>query len=279
MSITTSGTRISSNQRVPFDVILASGSTSENDTNDEISLSVLALVDVDAFSTGTVCTITASSSTVTGPTNVFQKVKVGDRVTTLAGGGTVTLPTPGTFTISVATFNGEKFLKYTGTPTLPKAGDGIAGTGIAVGSKVTKVDTVNKYIYLDLANTESTVAATPITATVSPLLRVATKANDQSITLNTAFGGTGTSVVANLTFNPEPFYATFYTVVFDHTRSADVLSIKPTGYIFDGTLAFDSAGIGSDGLAITSGAAKTLGSTSINTDTFFGNARVARTAI
>lgn len=278
MPISTSGTRTSSVQRVPFTILFDAGKTSINDTEDTISLDVLVQVDVPAFTTGTVCSLAASSPNISGTTDTFKDVRVGDKVTAIGSSGSVTLPTPATFTIALATFNGLDFLVYTGTPTLPKAGDSISGTGIGASAKVVKVDTVTKRIYVDVVSTESTLDGAPITATVSPLLRVITKTSNQAIVLNANFTGTGSAASASVTFNPEPFYASLYTIELDHIRNSsnDSINVQAKAYVQSGLLAYDASGIGGDGLAYTSGVASNMGSVSFNSDTFFTNARVAR---
>ena len=271
------GTRTSSVQNVPFDFTLSDLPTVGNDTTDSFYLPVVAKNTTPTPFTITGQTLVSAGAVFTPNAGDFAKIRVGDIVSAVSA-GTVTIPSPSTYTRTAHVYHTLNFIVLTGSSTLPKDGDGISGTGIASGAVVTRVDVATRTVYLDLANTESSVLASPVTITVTPLVRVtALNTTTRQVTLSANFAGTGTDVAGSVTFTPSPFDPVLYFIEGRHTRSGNTLTGNYNVYRQTGLLAFDALGTGTDATDLTSVTATALGSFTIDTDAYFLNARVART--
>lgn len=272
------GTRTSSIQTVPFEFTLSDLPTVGNDSTDSFYLPVVAKNTTATAFTLTGQTLVSGGAVFTPNAEDFAKIRVGDVVSAVSA-GTVNIPSPSTYTRTAHIYHSLNFIVLTGTSSLPKDGDGISGTGIASGAKVTRVDTATRTVYLDLANTESSVLASPVTITITPLVRVTgLNTTTRVVTLSANFAGTGTDVAGSITFTPNPFDPVIYFIEGRHTRSGNILTGNYNVYRQTGLAAFDALGTGTDATDLSTVTATTLGSFTIDTDSYFLNARVARSA-
>ena len=274
--VSTTGTRPSITERVSFAFSLVDLPTVGNDTTDSFYIPVCFKDLAGSQFAVTPVNINSATATFTPSAGDFAKIRVGDKVASLASAGTVLVPAPGTYTRPCDTFVGLNFIHVTGASSLPKTGEGVSGAGIPASTTVTRVDTVNRYVYVNNASTESTVAASPATITFQPVARVITKNTSTGVvTLSHNFAGTSSAVGATINLLPATFQGTAYLLEVIHTRNADVLTAQIKAYPQNGLLAYDN-GNGVDGVDTTSVTPQVVGGTFLNTDTYFTNARVNR---
>lgn len=278
VSISTTGTRTSATVVVPVTIPIGDLPTVSNDTTDSFYLPVTYRNFAPTPFTLTGQTVVSGTATFTPSAQDFAQLRVGDIISAVSA-GTVNIPSPSTFTRTAHVYHSLDFIVLTGSSALPKDGDAISGTGIGAGAVVTRVDTATRTVYLSVANTESSVLATPVTITVTPAVRVtALNTTTREVTLNANFAGTGTDVSGSITFTPSSFSAVLYYLEAVHTATTvDRLNVAVRAYPQTGALAFDAAGTGTDGTTITSVNPTPIGSFFINTDNYLTNARKPRT--
>lgn len=277
VSISTTGTRTSATLSVPLTINIGVLPAVGNDTTDSLYLPVVYRDFTPTSFVLTGQTVVSGAATFTPSTIDFANLRVGDIVSAVSA-GTVTIPSPATFTRTAKVYEGLDFIVLTGTSALPKDGDAISGTGIGSGAIVKRVDTASRTVYLTVVNTESSVVASPVTITVTPAVRItALNTTTRLVTLNANFAGTGTDVAGSLTFTPSPFDAVLYYLECVHTATTvDRLNIAVRTYSQTGTLAFDADGTGTDDTTLASVGQQPVGNFFINTDTFLTNARKPR---
>ena len=273
------GFRTSSVENVAFNFTLSDLPTVGNDTTDSFYIPVVVKNITPSPFTLTAQTFVSGSATFTPLAIDFARLRVGDVVSAVTA-GTVNIPVGTTFTRTAHVYHSQSFIVLTGVTALPKDGDAISGTGIAASAKVVGIDTATRTVYLDLPNTESSVLATPVTVTVTPLVRIITlNPTTRLVTLSHNFAGTGTDVSGSATITPNPFDPAIYHIEGAHTRNGNTLTATYRVFRQTGLLAFDSLGTGTDTSTLDPVLATSLGSFTVNTDDYFSNARVARTSV
>ena len=272
------GIRTSSVENVPFNFTLSDLPTVGNDTTDSFYIPVVVKNLIPTPFTFVGQTFVSGGAIFTPSVIGFAKLRVGDVLSSITA-GTVSIPVGTTYTRPSHVYHSQSFIVMTGSTTLPKDGDSVSGTGIAASAKVVGIDVASRTVYLDLPNTESSVLASPVTVTVTPLVRVTVlNATTRQVTLSHNFAGTGTDVSGTGVFTPNPFDAVAYHVEGTHTRAGNILTVDYKVYRQTGSLAFDSLGTGTDTSLPSSVSSLQLGSFVLNTDDYFLNARVARSA-
>ena len=273
------GIRTSSVENVAFNFTLSDLPTVGNDTTDSFYIPVVVKNITPTPFTLTGQTFVSGGATFTPSVIDFARLRVGDIVSAVTA-GTVNIPVGTTFTRPSHVYHSQNFIVMTGATVLPKDGDAVSGTGIAASAKVVGVDAVTRTVYLDLPNTESSVLATPVTVTVTPLIRVITlNPTTRLTTLSHNFAGTGTDVSGSATITPNPFDPVIYNIEGVHTRANNTLTATYRVFRQTGLLAFDALGTGTDTTTLDPLLATSLGSFTVNTDDYFSNARVNRTAV
>ena len=277
VSISTTGSRTSATLSVPVTIDIGVLPAVGNDTTDSLYLPVVYREFQTTAFTLTGQTVVSGTATFTPSAEDFAKLRVGDIVSAVSA-GTVTIPSPSTFTRTAKVYEGLDFIVLTGSSSLPKDGDAISGTGIGSGAVVKRVDTATRTVYLSVVNTESSVVASPVTITVTPVVRIASlNTTTRLVTLNANFTGTGTDVSGSLTFTPSPFAAVLYYLEAVHTATTtDRLNIAVRAYLQTGALAYDLNGTGTDATSISTVTPQPVGTFFINTDTYLTNARKPR---
>lgn len=210
-------------------------------------------------------TATASSATITGLTGAFDNVRVGDKVAFVTGGTFTAIS--GT-AISVIAVSGETTLHYTGA-LAPSIGSIVTGTPIAANSKVIRLDTGRKLIYLNNAVTAD--IATSDTITFTPAVKVLSK-TATTLVLNTTVATVGTG---GLTITPIPYDATYYLLRLAHS-STTKNQLRVAGYIHpaDGTLSYASSN-GYDTVDKVNTTGLSFGAINIDFNKFLETARTA----
>jgi hypothetical protein len=147
------------------------------------------------------CTLTSTQTKISGTTGAFDNVRVGDVVTSTSTG---TLTAKSTVTINACYV--VKLLSYIIYPDTAdisgiKAGDAVTGTGIGADCLVDKIDTVNRIIYLTVANTAA--GANNITFTppvrVTAVRKSTATANANQIDIDTTVATTGAASTVVIT--------------------------------------------------------------------------------
>lgn len=275
--LSTSGTRPSITERVSFPFSLTDLPTVGDDTLDSFYIPVCFKNSAGSAFAVTTVNFSSGSATFTPSAGDLAKLRVGDRVASLASSGTVLVPAPSTYTRPCDTFVGLNFIRVTGVSSLPKTGEVVTGAGIPASTSVTRVDVANRIAFLNNNTTEGTVAASPATITFQPIARVLTiNTSTGLVTLSHNFAGSSSAVGATINFQPATFQGTAYLLEVIHTRANDVLTAQVKAYPQTGLLAFDN-GNGADAVILASVSPQVVGGTFINTDTYFTNARVVRT--
>lgn len=277
VSISTTGSRTSATLSVPVTIDIGVLPAVGNDTTDSLYLPVVYREFTTTPFTITGQTVVSGAATFTPSAEDFARLRVGDIVSGVSAGN-VLIPSPATYTRTARVYNNLNFIVLTGTNSLPKDGDAISGTGIGVGAVVTRVETDTRTVYLSVVNTESSLAASNVTITVTPVVRVASlNSTTRLVTLNANFAGTGTDVSGSITFTPSPFAAVLYYLEAVHTATTvDRLNVAIRTYPQTGSLAYDVNGTGTDASLITSVSAQPVGNFFLNTDTYLTNARKPR---
>jgi hypothetical protein len=277
VSISTTGTRTSATLSVPVTLTIGDLPTVGNDTTDSFYLPVIYKDFAPTPFVLTGQTVVSGAATFTPSAEDFARLRVGD-VMSAVSAGTVSIPSPSTFTRTAKVYNGLDFIILTGSNSLPQDGDAISGTGIAGGATVVRVDTATRTVYLSAVNTESSLAASNVTITVTPVARIASlNTTTRLVTLNGNFAGTGTDVSGSLTFTPSGFNPVLYYLEAVHTATTvDRLSVALKVYPQTGALAYDANGTAYDVSTISSVGATPVGNFFINTDTYLTNARKPR---
>lgn len=277
VSISTTGSRTSATLSVPVTIDIGVLPAVGNDTTDSLYLPVTYRNFAPTSFTVTGQTVVSGTATFTPSVEDFARLRVGDIVSAVSA-GTVNIPSPSTFTRTAKVYEGLDFIVLTGVSALPKDGDAISGSGIGVGAIVRRVDTATRTVYLTVANTESSLAASPVTITVTPAVRIVSlNTSTRLVTLNGNFTGTGTDVSGSLTFTASSFDAVLYYLECVHTASTvDRLNIAVRAYLQTGSLAYDVNGTGTDASTISTVAPQPVGTFFINTDTYLTNARKPR---
>lgn len=278
VSISTTGSRTSSTLDVPITLPIGANDPIADDMAKTLYVPiVLSGFQATPFSlTGQ--TIIAGQTTFTLLAADFAKLRVGDVLTGITG-TTVTIPSPSTYTRTANTFAGLNFIVITGSSSLPLVGDTVTGSTIDGTYTVTSVDPNTRRVYLSDLPVESTLAASPITVTFTPPVRIVSlNATTLQVTLNSTFTGTGTDTNSTLAFTPLAFSPVLYYLEAVHTATTpDRLNITVKAYSQDGTQAFDATGIGTDGTSRSTVRPSIVGSLFINTDSYLTNARKPRT--
>lgn len=277
VSISTTGSRTSATLSVPVTIDIGVLPAVGNDTTDSLYLPVVYREFTTTPFTITGQTVVSGAATFTPSAEDFARLRVGDIVSAVSA-GTVLIPSPATYTRTARVYNNLDFIVLTGTNSLPKDGDAISGTGIGVGAVVTRVETDTRTVYLSVPSTESSLAASNVTITVTPVVRVASlNSTTRLVTLNANFAGTGTDVSGSITFTPSPFAAVLYYLEAVHTATTvDRLNVAVRTYPQTGSLAYDVNGTGTDASLVTSVNAQPVGSFFLNTDAYLTNARKPR---
>lgn len=277
VSISTTGSRTSATLAVPVTLTIGDLPTVGNDTTDSFYLPVTYRDFSPTAFTLTGQTVVSGAATFTPVALDFAKLRVGDIVSAVSA-GTVTIPAPATYTRPAKVYNALDFIVLTGVQSLPQDGDAISGTGIAGGAVVTRVDTATRTVYLSAVNTESSLAASNVTITVTPVVRIASlNTTTRLVTLNGNFAGTGTDVAGSLTFTPSPFNPVLYYLEAIHTATTvDRLNVTVRAYLQTGALAYDVNGTAYDASTIASTTAQPVGNFFINTDAYLTAARKPR---
>ncbi len=277
VSISTTGSRTSATLSVPVTIDIGDLPTVGNDTTDSLYLPVVYRNFTATPFVLTGQTVVSGAATFTPSVEDFAKLRVGDVVSAVSA-GTVTIPSPSTYTRTAHVYHGLDFIVLTGSSTLPKDGDGISGTGIGSGAVVNRVDTATRTVYLSVASTESSLVGSPITITITPLVRIsALNTTTRQVTLSANFAGTGTDVSGSLTFTPQAIHSVLYYLEAVHSATTvDRLNIAIRAYIQTGALAYDATGTGTDSTTISSVTAVPVGTFFINTDSYLSNARKPR---
>lgn len=272
------GVRTSSVQTVPFNFTMSDLPTVGNTSDESFYLPITAKDTVATPFTLLGQTVVSSTATFTPSITDFAKLRIGDVVSAVTG-GTVTIPVSSTLSRTAHVYHSQNFVVFTGSNSLPKRGDSISGVGISASAVVTRVDITTRIVYLSLPNTESSLFASPISVTVTPLVRILTlNSTTGVVTLSSNFAGTGTDVATSVAFTPGLFDAIVYDIQGTHTRDGNTLTASFKVYKQTGLLAYDALGTGSDATNVASVTSVQLGSFTLNTDDYFANARVARTA-
>jgi len=272
------GVRTSSVQTVPFNFTMADLPTVGNISNESFYLPITAKDTLATPFTLVGLTVVSNTATFTPSIIDFAKLRVGDVISAVTG-GTVTIPISSTLSRTAHVYHSQNFVLFTGSNSLPKRGDSISGTGIAISATVVRVDITTRIVYLSLPNTESSLFASPVSVTVTPLVRILSLVSATGIvTLSSNFAGTGTDVATSIAFTPGLFDAIMYDIEGTHTRDGNTMTASFKIYKQTGLLAYDGLGTGSDATTIASVSSVQLGSFTLNTDDYFVNARVARTA-
>lgn len=277
VSISTVGSRTSATLSVPVTLTIGDLPTIGNDTTDSFFLPVTYRDFSPTLFVLTGQTVVSGAATFTPSVLDFPKLRIGDIVSVVSA-GTVNIPVAATYTRTTKVYNGLDFIVLTGSNSLPQDGDTISGTGIPASTTVVRVDTATRTIYLSASSTESSLAASPVTITVAPVVRItALNTGNRLVTLNANFAGTGTSVAGSLTITPSAFNPVLYYLEAVHIASTvDRLSVAVRAYIQDGSLAYDVNGTAYDASTIASVGTTSVGNFFINTDAYLTNARKPR---
>ena len=277
VSISTTGSRTSATLSVPVTLTIGDLPTVGNDTTDSFYIPVVYKDFAPTPFALTGQTVVSGAATFTPSAEDFAKLRVGDIVSAVSA-GTVTIPSPATYTRTAKVYNALDFIVLTGSNSLPQDGDAISGTGIASGAVVTRIDTATRTVYLSAVNTESSLAASNVTITVTPTVRItALNTTTRLVTLNANFAGTGTSVSGSLTFTPSAFNPVLYYLEAVHSAATvDRLNVSVRTYLQTGALAYDVNGTAYDASTISSVSASPVGTFFINTDSYLTAARKPR---
>lgn len=277
VSISTTGSRTSATLSVPITLTIGDLPTIGNDTTDSIYLPVTYKDFAPTAFVLTGQTVVSGAATFTPSVEDFAKLRVGDIVSAISA-GTVSIPSPATYTRTARVYNNLDFIVLTGVNSLPQDGDAISGTGIGANAVVTRVDTATRTVYLSAVSTESSLQASNITITITPAVRITSlNTSNRLVTLNGNFTGTGTDVASALTFTPSSFNPVLYYLEAVHTATTiDRLNVSVRVYPQTGALAYDVNGTAYDASTIASVSAQPVGNFFINTDSYLANARKPR---